>query len=321
MKRRQFISLLGGAAAAWPLAARAQQPALPVIGFLGNFSADAQRLAAFKQGLKESGYVEAQNVLVEYRWANNQLDRLPALLAELVDLRVAVIFVGGGADALPVAKAATQTIPIVFTTGSDPVAAGLVTSLNRPGGNATGVTVFSGVLGGKRLELFHEAIPAVTKIAVLEYPNSVETQDVEAAAKRLDLEIIVLSASTENEIDRAFATIVELQAGAVFVGFHVFFNIRREQIAALALRHALPTMAGDRTDVLAGELVGYSANSADATRQAGVYVGRILKGAKPADLPVMLPTRFELVVNLKTAKAIGLTIPESFLARADEVIE
>jgi ABC-type uncharacterized transport system substrate-binding protein len=325
MRRREFITILGGAAAApsilWPLAARAQRPALPVIGFLSTFSADAGRTAAFKQGLKETGYVEGQNVAIEYRWADDQIDRLPALLADLVGRRVAVIFATGGLGAVPAAKAATQTIPIVFTTGADPVAAGLVASLNRPGGNATGVSVFSAVLGGKRLELLHEAMPTVTKIALLAYPVSEETQDVQSAARRLGLEIIVFSASTENEIDRAFATIVQLQAGALFLGNHAFFNSRREQIAALALRNAMPTMSADRDSVAAGELMGYGANSADGYRQAGVYVGRILKGEKPGELPVMLPTKFDLVINLKTAKALGLTIPESFLLRADEVIE
>jgi putative tryptophan/tyrosine transport system substrate-binding protein len=310
VKRREFISLLGGAAA-WPLAARAQQP-MPVIGFLNTFSLDAGRVAAFKQGLKEAGYIEGQNVTIEYRWADNQIDRLPALVADLVGRRVAVIFASG---------LATQTIPIVFTTGADPVAAGLVASLNRPGGNVTGVSIFSGVLGGKRLELLHEAIPTVTKIALLEHPSGDDTRDVQAAASRLGLEIIVFSASTENEIDRAFATIVQLQAGALFLGNHAFFNSRREQIAALALRNAMPTMSADRDSVAAGELMGYGANSADVYRQAGVYVGRILKGEKPGDLPVMLPTKFDLVINLKTAKALRLTIPESFLLRADEVIE
>jgi putative tryptophan/tyrosine transport system substrate-binding protein len=319
VKRREFITLIGWAAA-WPLAARAQQPALPVIGFLSTFNY-AGRMAAFKQGLKEAGYVEDQNVTIEYRWADNQIDRLPALLADLVGRRVAVLFVSGY-ETVPVAKAATQTIPIVFTTGADPVAAGLVASLNRPGGNVTGVSVFGSVLGGKRLELLHEALPTVTKIALLEYPLSEETRDVQAAASRLGLEIIVvLNASTENEIDRAFATIVQLQAGALFVGNHAFFINRREQIAALALRNAIPTMSADRDSVAAGELMGYGANSADVYRQAGVYVGRILKGEKPGDLPVMLPTKFDLVINLKTAKALGLTIPESFLLRADEVIE
>jgi putative ABC transport system substrate-binding protein len=282
---------------------------------------DAGRTAAFKQGLKDAGYVEGQNVAIEYRWADDQIDRLPALVADLVGRRVAVIFAAAGLDSVPAAKAATQTIPIVFTTGSDPVVAGLVASLNRPGGNVTGVSVFSVVLGGKRLELLHETLPTVTKIALLEYPSSEETRDVQAAASRLGLEIIVLSASTENEIDRAFATIVQLQVGALFLGNHAFFISHRQQIAVLALRNAMPTMAGDRDSVVAGELMGYGANAADGYRQAGVYVGRILKGEKPGDLPVMLPTKFDLVINLKTAKALGLTIPESFLLRADEVIE
>jgi putative ABC transport system substrate-binding protein len=320
MRRRDFIALLGGAAV-WPLVAHAQQRALPVIGFLSTFSAAADRAAAFKQGLKEAGYVEGQNVAIEYRWADNQIDRLPALLADLVGRRVAVIFATGGVAAVPAAKAATQTIPIVFTTGTDPVAAGLVASLNRPGGNVTGVSQFSGVLGSKRLELLHEALPTVTRFALLESPRSEETRDVQAAASRLGLEIVVLYASTENEIDRAFATIVQHQSGALSLGSNAFFTARREQIAALALRNAIPTMSGIPDDVAAGALMGYGANPADVYRQAGIYVGRILKGEKAGDLPVMLPTKFDLVINLKTAKALGLKIPESFLLRADEIIE
>jgi putative tryptophan/tyrosine transport system substrate-binding protein len=324
MKRREFITLLGGGAVAWPLVARAQRPAMPVVGALITSSTAewADRLVAFRHGLNDAGFVEGQNVSVDYREANNQLDRVPALLADLVGRKVAVIFITGESIvAVPAAKAMTQTTPIVFTTGSDPVAAGLVASLNRPGGNTTGVTAFVGPLGGKRLELLHEAIPDVTKIALLEYPVNSETQDVQVAARGLGLDLIVLSAGTENEIDSAFATVVQRQAGALFLCNNAFFISRREQIAALALRNAMPTMSADRDSVAAGELMGYSPNVAEVYRQAGVYVGRILKGEKPGDLPVMLPTKFQLVINLKTAKALGLTISESFLLRADELIE
>jgi putative ABC transport system substrate-binding protein len=324
MRRRAFITLLGGGAIAWPLVTRAQQPAMPVIGALITSSAAewADRLVAFRHGLNDAGFIEGQNVSVDYREANNQLDRVPALLADFVGRKVAVIFVTGESIvAVPAAEAMTRTIPIVFTTGSDPVAAGLVASLNRPGGNATGVTAFVGPLGGKRLELLHEAIPDVTKIALLEYPVNSETRDVQAAARDLGLDLIVFRAGTESEIDRAFATIVQRQAGALFLGNNAFFISRREQIAALALRNAMPTMSADRDSVAAGELMGYSPNVAEVYRQAGVYVGRILKGEKPGDLPVMLPTKFQLVINLKTAKALGLTISESFLLRADELIE
>jgi putative ABC transport system substrate-binding protein len=320
--RREFIALLGSAAA-WPLTASAQ-PAMPIIGALMTSSPAewADRLVAFRLGLNDAGFAEDRNISVEYRWANNQLDRVPALLADLVGRKVAAIFITGESIvAVPAAKAMTQTIPIVFTTGSDPVAAGLVASLNRPGGNATGVTSFVGMLGGKRLELLHEAIPNVTEIALLMYPVSNETQEMQAAARNLGLEIIALSASSESEIDRAFATIVQRKAGALFIGNNAFFISRREQIAALALRNALPTMSNDREGVAAGALMSYGPSSADVYRQAGVYVARILKGEKPDDLPVMLPTKFQLVVNLKSAKALGLTIPESFLLRADEVIE
>jgi putative ABC transport system substrate-binding protein len=328
MNRRDIFALLGGAAA-WPVAGRAQQAAMPVIGALITPSpADyADRMLEFHRGLSDAGFVEGSNVAIEYRYANNQLDRVPALLSDLVGRRVAVIFItGDSVVAVPIAKAATQGIPIVFTTGSDPVAAGLVASLNRPGGNATGVSQFSSELQGKRLELLHEALPNVTKIALLVFPVNQagavrDTQEAQAAARRLGLEMVVLSASAENEIDQAFATVVRMQAGALLLGSDAFFVGRHEQIAALALRHAIPTMSGSRDNVAAGALMGYGNSSAVAYRQAGVYVGRILKGEKPADLPVILPTKFDLVINLKTAKALGLTIPESFLTRADEVIE
>jgi putative ABC transport system substrate-binding protein len=323
MRRRDFITLVGGGALGWPLAARAQQPAMPVVGALITASPAewADRMVQFRRGLSDTGFVEDRNVSIEYRWANNQLDRVPALLADLFARKPAVVFITAGVVAVPTAKAMTQAIPIVFTTGSDPVAAGLVASLNRPGGNVTGVTSFAGVLGGKRLELLHEAVPAATRIALLEYPLSDETRDVQAAARNLGLEVIVLTAGAENEIDLAFAAAAQAKAGALLIVDHAFFIGRRTQVAALALRNAVPTMSLDRDGVAAGALMGYAASTADVNRQAGVYVGRILKGEKPGDLPVVLPTKFELVVNLKTAKALGLTIPESFLLRADEVIE
>jgi putative ABC transport system substrate-binding protein len=279
-------------------------------------------MVEFRRGLNDAGFGEGRNVSVEYRWANNQLDRVPGLLTDLIGRKVAVIFITGESIvAVPAAKAKTQAIPIVFTSGGDPVALGLVASLNRPGGNVTGVTSFVGMLGSKRLELLHEALPNIGRIALLEYPASNDTQDVQAAARNLGLEIMVFSASTENEIDQVFATAAQRKAGALLVGNNASFIGRREQIAAQAVRNAVPTMAMDRDGVAAGALMSYGASSSDVYQQAGVYVGRILKGEKPGDLPVILPTKFRLVINLRTAKAIGLTIPEAFLLRADEVIE
>jgi putative ABC transport system substrate-binding protein len=327
MRRREFIAGLGSAAA-WPLVARAQQRAMPVIGALITASPAeyADLLVLFRRGLRDAGFTDGQNITIEYRWANNQLDRIPALLDDLVGRKVAAIYVTGDAlVAVPAAKTATQTIPIVFTTGADPVAAGFVATLNRPGGNLTGVTSLAVEIGPKRLELLHEITPTVGTIALLSFPGNQttefrDTQDVQAAARRLGLEIIVLSASTENEIDRAFATMAQLRIGALFIGSDAFFVARREQIAKLALRHAIATISGSRRGAEAGELVSYGA-SGDATRQAGVYVGRILKGENPADLPVMQASKLELVINLKAAKALGLTIPETLLATADEVIQ
>ena len=325
--RREFISLLGAATAMWPLSARAQQPGMPVIGSLFGVAAAewAAPMGGFRRGLGETGFVEGRNVAIEYRWAEGQYVQMPAMAADLVGRKVAVILVGGYLPGVRAALAATQTIPIVFTTGADPIANGLVASLNRPGGNATGVTFIGGELVPKQLELLHEVVPNSTRIAVLVNPaNPVTSRDVmqgaQTASRRRGLDIIVVNASTENEIETAFATVVQQRAAALLFDDAYFFS-RREQIAALGLRHALPTIGGQREAVAAGTLMSYGASIPDSYRHAGVYVGRILKGEKPSDLPVLQPTKFELVVNLKTAKAIGLTIPESFLLRADEVIE
>ena len=326
MKRRAFIAALGGAAA-WPILARTQQPAIPVIGSLYGVSAAewAGPMSGFRRGLSDAGFVEGRNVLTEYRWAEGQFDRMPAMAADLVSRKVAVILVGGNVDGVRATMAATQTIPIVFTTASDPVTTGLVASLNHPGGNVTGVTVFAGELGPKRLELLHELLPAARKVALVVNPRTPlimqnDIQNAQAAAPRLGLEIIVLEAASEDEIERAFAVAAQ-QAHALQLGADAFFDGQREQVAALGLRYAVPTMVLTRRAVAAGSLISYGSNQADMYRQAGVYVGRILKGEKPADLPVMLPSKFELVINLKTAKALRITAPPSLLTRADEVIE
>ena len=327
MRRREFIALLSGAAAAWPLTARAQQPAPPVVGFLHVAANNAFPLfvAAFHEGLKERGYVEGQNVTVEYRWAEGQFARLPGLAADLVQRQVAVIATFGGAASALAAKAATTTIPIVFNVGGDPVKLGLVASLNRPGGNATGVNQFLDELSGKRLALLHDLAPTASVIALLVNPAgpnaATNLSETEAAAGKLGLRIARLNASDEGSINAAFASMPHTGATALLVGADVYFNSRRDQIVALASRAAIPALYEERDFAVAGGLISYGTNLRDVYHQQGVYVGRVLKGEKPVDLPVIQPTKFYLVLNLKTAKALGLTIPPTLLATADEVIE
>src|SRR5262245_3332987 len=329
LRRRELITLLGGAAA-WPVAARAQQPAMPVIGVLYGVSAAAwaDRMVVFRRDLGETGFVEGRNVTIEYRWADGQLDRMPWMAVDLISRRVAVILIGGNTAAVRELLAATQTVPVVFTTGADPVAAGLVTSLNRPGGNATGATVVSGELGPKKLELLHDIVPATRKIAVLVNPNNrlvteADIRIVQAAAARLGLEVTIVNGGNENELETAFASAVQQGAGAVYVGADAVLTTRHKLIATLALRHKLPTMESNSEAVRAGQLMSYGATGYDFDmyRQAGVYVGRILKGEKAGDLPVVRPTKFDLVITLTTAKALGVEVPSTLLARADEVIE
>ena len=326
MKRRQFITLLGGAAAA-SVAARAQQPTMPVIGYLSLASPGpfAHLVAAFSDGLKEIGYVGGQNVAIEYRWAEGQYERLPALSADLVRRQVSVIVATGGSVVGLVAKAATGTIPIVISSGGDPVKLGLVASLSRPGGNVTGVHLFLSLLDPKKLGLLRELVPQASVIAVLLNPNAADIQarlaDVHEAAHAARQQIHILHASTERELDTAFATLSQVQAGALVVGADAFFNSRRDHVVALAARHAIPAIYEGRDYAVAGGLASYGTSLADGYRQVGIYTGRILKGEKPADLPVVQSTRFELVINLKTANALGLTVPDKLLVAADEVIE
>jgi putative tryptophan/tyrosine transport system substrate-binding protein len=326
LKRREFVTLLGGAAA-WPLAARAQQPAMPVIGFLSNASPNvyALRLGAFRQGLKEAGYVERQNVEIEYRSAENENSRLPALAAELVHRQVAVIVAAGGSPSAVAAKEATATIPIVFGVAVDPVEVGLVASLTRPGGNLTGVANLNVEVGPKRLELLHELLPTATIIAVLENPTSPTAEPfsraLQPAARALGLQLHILHASTDRDFDTVFATLVQLRADALVISPDTFFNTRSEQLAALALQHAVPAIYQYRPFVAGGGLMSYGSDQTEYYRLVGIYTGKILKGEKPADLPVVQSTKVELIINLKTAKALGITVPLPLLGRADEVFE
>jgi ABC-type uncharacterized transport system substrate-binding protein len=324
VKRREFISLLGGATA-WPLAARAQQPAMPVIGFLDGQSFDLHLMTAFRQALKEAGYVEGRNVAIYFRSADGQTDRLVTLAGDIVGRRVAaIVTAGGGASALA-AYAATTTVPIVFVTGVDPVSSGLVMSLNRPGGNATGVYIFQQVLEGKRLGLLRELVPSAASMAVLLNPTNANFQTqlrgVQDAARDLGQQVSILSANTEREIDVAFATTAQSGARALLVGSDPFFGSERDQVIALAARHAIPAIYEGREFATAGGLASYGTSLADAYHQAGTYAGRILKGEKPADLPIVQPTKFEFVINLKTAKALGLDVSPGLAASADEIIE
>jgi putative tryptophan/tyrosine transport system substrate-binding protein len=327
LKRRDFITFLGGAAAAWPLVARAQQPAMPVVGFLNSGSPNtfAHLANAFRQGLKEAGYIEGQNVAIEYRWAESRYDQLPVLAADLVNRQVNVIAATGGDQSAIAAKAATTEIPIVFIGGGDPVRQGLVASLNQPGGNLTGTSFLTGAIESKRLGLLRELVPNTAIIGVLLNPSSpaaeLQLRDIPDAARAIGQQIVILEASNERDVDAAFETLVQRQIGALLVASDPFFTNRRDQVLALAARYSLPTIYFLREFAAAGGLMSYGANLADAFRQVGMYAGRILKGEKPADLPVLQPTKFELVVNLKTASSLGLTVPPSLLALADEVIE
>jgi len=324
VKRREFITLLGGAAAAWPLAARAQQ-AMPVIGFLDGQSFDLHLMTAFRQALKDAGYIEGRNVTIYFRSADGQTDRLVTLAGDIIGRRVAVIVTTGGGAAALAAYAATTTISIVFVNGVDPVSSGLVMSLNRPGGNATGVYIFQQVLEGKRLGLLRELVPSAASIAVLLNPTNANFQTqlrgVQDAARDLGQQVSILSANTEREIDVAFATVAQSGARALLVGSDPFFSSERDQVIALAARHAIPAIYEGREFATAGGLASYGTSLADAYRQAALYAGRILKGEKPADLPIVQPTKFEFVINLKTAKTLGLDVSPGLAASADEIVE
>jgi ABC-type uncharacterized transport system substrate-binding protein len=325
LRRREFITLLGGAAATWPLPVGAEQPAMPVVGFLRSTSLAVSKpmIAGFRQGLTAAGFNEGQNVAIEYRYADNQIERLPGLVAELIRLPVAVIV--GNNNAALAAKAATTTVPIVFATGSDPVVDGLVANLNRPAGNVTGVSFVSGLLGAKRLDMLRQLVPAATTIAMLVGTETlearIERRDVELAAQALGQQLIIAPVSSEGEFDGAFTSIVGRGAKALLVGTGPFMTSNRERVIALAVRHAIPAIYALREFVEAGGLMSYGASIVEAYRQAGIYAGRVLKGEKPADLPVMQSTKFELVISLKAAKALGLEVPATLLALADEVIE
>jgi putative ABC transport system substrate-binding protein len=329
MKRRALITLIGGAAASvsWPLAARAQQPATPVIGFLNSGASGGREhlTTKFRQGLSETGYVEGRNVTIEYRWAEGQYDRLPALAADLIRRHVAVIAATGGTVSPLAAKDATTTVPIVCLFDGDPVAAGLVAGINRPGGNVTGISLVASVIEAKQLEYLHELSPAATIIFLLVNPTNPNAEtivrDLQAAAASLGLQLHVLNASTERDLDTAFATLVRLRAGALVISTDPFFLDHRNLLVASTARHAIPTVYGRREYATVGGLMSYGTSLADTYRQVGFYAGRILKGAKPADLPVVQPTKFELAINLKTAKALGVTVPPTLVALADEVIE
>jgi len=326
MRRREFITVLGGAAVVWPLAARAQQPAMPVIGFLNATWPDAYRLHAFHQGLKDAGFIEGENVVIEYRWAESQIDRLPALAAELIRRKVAVIAAGGGLASATAAGAETKTIPIIFLVAQDPVKLGLVTSLAQPGGNLTGINIFAAEVAAKRLELLRELLPKAVRVAVLVDPANATTTEstlrgLEAAVPTMGLQIQLLNASTIPEIDAAFTTLANERSDGLFVGISPFLLSRRVQLAQLAARHAIPAIYQDREHAEVGGLMSYGTNIGEAYRQVGNYCGRILKGAKPADLPVVQSSKFELVINRSTARMLGLIIPPTLLSIADEVIE
>ena len=327
LRRREFITLLGGAATTWPLAAHAQPPVMPVIGFLSTRAPEniPHLLAAFRRGLAENGYVEEQNLTIEYRWALGEYDRLPGLAAELAGRPVLVIVAAGGEPAALAAKAATSTIPIAFVIGGDPVTAGLAASYNRPGGNATGISIMTSTLDPKRLGLLHELVPRAATVGALLNPNfpgfEGQLKDMQEAARTIGVQIFVLRASNDREVEAVFETVAQQRIPALAVGADPFFDTRRDKLVALAARHAVPAMYHFREFVTAGGLMSYGIDISEVWRQVGVYAGRILKGAKPADLPVLQPTKFELVINLKTSKALGLTIPSGVFSIADEVIE